>query len=113
MYKYDYYRQASFKLPCTKGLLLFIVITGVHIYIISFIFSHFRYNHFLPNSQSEGIRASHDGDVVSMFALLCKVLGNSSTPQDSRFVICSIIVIVASFLYLKCRLTCFNVFCFM
>lgn len=43
-----------------------------------------RYNHFLPNSQSEGIRVSPDGDMVSMFTLLSKVLRNSSTPQDSR-----------------------------
>ena len=45
---------------------------------------HFRYNHFLPSSQSEGLRISQDGDVVSMFSLLSKVLGNSSTSQDSR-----------------------------
>lgn len=45
----------------------------------------FRYNHFLPNSQSEGIRVSPDGDMVSMFSLLSNVLRNSSTSQDSRF----------------------------
>ena len=45
----------------------------------------FRYNHFLPNSPSEGLRTSEDGDVISMFSLLSKVLGNSSTSQDSRF----------------------------
>ncbi|XP_015766823.1 PREDICTED: serine/threonine-protein kinase SMG1-like [Acropora digitifera] len=43
-----------------------------------------RYNHFLPNSQSEGIRVSPDGDMVSMFSLLSNVLRNSSTSQDSR-----------------------------
>ena len=64
-------------------------------------FSLFRYNHFLPNSHSEGIRVSQDGDMVSMFNLLSKVLGNSSTPQDSRFVICSIPGKMGSCFYLK------------